>query len=162
MMERAETGATPMAKPAVGPTLLPTRSAERAADFSPRGLKSAAHPATPARPDSRRADATRTATPTAGETQRGKISAVSPGPRRSTRKRRPREPQRAGGEAITQIARVIQSRGTVSASPPAPEPDDLQGYSLNNLSILELRRAVVLREVLDPPLALRKPDAGRW
>lgn len=154
MRDRLETTATPIAKPAVGPTHLATRSAE----YGPGPSHPIAQPmpATPARAASRRPDAKRTVSPIAGTTH------VSPGPRRSARKRRPRKPQQAGAEAVTQIARLMQSRGPESEPPPPHEPEELQGYGLNNLSIHELRRAVVLREVLDPPLALRKPDAGRW
>jgi len=48
------------------------------------------------------------------------------------------------------------------------DPDDASAldarpdYAVKNLSVEELRRAVVLRELLDPPLALRPFDAARW
>ena len=162
LMDRLETGLTQLTKPAFGPPPQATRSAERAADFSSRGLKSAARLTTPGTPARRRPDAGRTVGPTARATPVREDSPAPPGPRRSARKRRSREPRQAGAEAVAQIARVMQSRAPESDPPSVQEPDKLPGYGLNNLSIHELRRAIVLREVLDPPLALRKPDAGRW
>ena len=160
MMQRMDTGATARPQPAAGPTHSVTQSAEPGR----RGSQPLAspRPAASTRQASQRAAAKRTVGPTPPRAPVQAGPPARPGPKRSSRKRRPREPQRAGGEVVPQIALAMKSRGTESERPPSLTLDDLPDLSFNKLSIQELRRAIVLREVLDPPLAIRKPDSAPW
>ena len=148
LMERLEAGLAQLTQPPVG--------------TPDTAMKSAARPTAPGTPPSGRPDGRRAVGGTSVPTPARAAPPASPGPKRSSRKRRPTEPRRAQAEAVAQIARVMPSRDPEPAPPPSHEPDERQGYGLKKLSIHELRRAIVLREILDPPLALRQPDAGRW